>query len=70
MNRHNLVASCLVAACLAANLYATVKVRVFELARSRKHLLLYGLPFILWGSLILLACKLMEIMRRFEEWAA
>jgi hypothetical protein len=47
-----------------------VKVRVFELARSRKHLLLYGVPFILWGFLILSGCKLMEIMRRFDEWAA
>jgi hypothetical protein len=45
-------------------------VRVFELARSRKHLLLYGVPFLLWGSLILLECRLMEIMRRFEEWVA
>ena len=42
----------------------------FELARSRKHLLLYGVPFVLWGSLILLGCKLMEILRRFDEWAA
>ena len=48
---------------LSANVYAIVKVRVFELARSRKHLLLYGVPFILWGSLILLGCNLMEIMR-------
>ena len=67
---HNLVVSCLVAAYLAANVYAIVKVRVFELAPSRKHLILYGVPFILWGSLILLGCKLMEIMRRFDEWAA
>jgi hypothetical protein len=67
---HNLVVSCLVAAYLAANLYAIVKVRVFELARSRRHLLLYVVPFILWGSLILLGCKLMEIMRRFDEWVA
>ncbi len=44
--------------------------RVFELVHSRKHLLFYGLPFILWGSLILLGCKLMEVMRRFDEWAA
>jgi hypothetical protein len=70
MNTHNLVASCLGAAYLVANLYVIVKVRVFELARSRKHLLLYCVPFILWGSLILLGCKLMEIMRRFDEWAA
>jgi hypothetical protein len=70
MNMHNLVVSCLVAAYLAANVYAIVKVRVFELARSRRHLLLYVVPFILWGSLILLGCKLMEIMRRFDEWAA
>jgi len=70
MNTHNLVMSCLVAAYLAANVYAIVKVRVFELARSRTHLLLYCVPFILWGSLILLGCKLMEIMRRFDEWAA
>ena len=41
---HNLVVSCLVAAYLAANVYAIVKVRVFELARSRKHLILYGVP--------------------------
>ena len=67
---HNLALSCLVVAYFSANIYATVKVRVFELARSRKHLLLYGVPFLLWGSLILLGCKLMEIMRRFEECAA
>ena len=69
MNMHNLVVSCLVAAYLAANVYAIVKVRVFELARSRKHLILYGVPFILWGSVILLGYWLMEIMRRFDEWA-
>jgi hypothetical protein len=67
---HNLVVSCLVVAYLSANIYAIVKMRVFELARSRKHLLLCCVPFILWGSLILLGCKLMEIMRRFDEWAA
>jgi len=67
---HNLVVSCLVVAYLSANVYAIVKVRVFELASSRKHLLLYGVPFILWGSLILLGCWLMESMRRFDEWAA
>ena len=67
---HTLLVSCLVAAYLAANVYAIVEVRVFELARSRRHLLLYGFPFILWGSLILLGCKLMEIMRRFDEWVA
>ena len=65
---HNLVVSCLAVAYLSANVYAIVKMRVFD--RSRKHLLLYGVPFILWGSLILLGCKLMEIMRRFDEWAA
>jgi hypothetical protein len=66
----NLIVSCLAVAYLSANVYAIVKVRVFELARSRKHLLLYGVPFILCGSLILLGCMLMEIMRRFDEWAA
>jgi hypothetical protein len=70
MNLHTLLVICLVAAYLAANIYAIVKVRVFELAHSRKHLLLYGVPFILWGSVILLGCWLMEIMRRFDEWAA
>jgi len=60
----------LVVAYLSANVYTIVKVRVFEFARSRKHLLLYGVPFILWGSLILLGCNLMEIMRRFDEWVA
>ena len=67
---HNLVVSCLVTAYLAANVYAIVEIELFELARSRKHLLLDGVPFILWGSLILLACKLTEIMLRFDEWAA
>ena len=67
---HNLVVSSLAVAYLSANIYAIVKMRVFELARSRKHLLLYGVPFILWGSVILLGCWLMVIMRRFDEWAA
>ncbi len=69
---HNMVVNCLAVAYLSANVYAIVKMRVFELARSRKHLLvlLYGVPFILWGSLILMGCKLIEIMRRFDEWAA
>jgi len=60
----------LAVAYLAANAYAIVKVGVFELVRSRKHLLLYGVPFILWGSFILLGCKIMEFMRRFDEWSA
>ncbi|MGB8540583.1 MAG: hypothetical protein WCD49_03000 [Candidatus Acidiferrales bacterium] len=67
---HNLVVSCLAVAYFSANVYAIVKMRVFEFARSRKHLLLHGVPFILWGSVILMGCKLMEIMRRFDEWAA
>jgi hypothetical protein len=67
---HNLVVGCLAVAYLAANVYAIVKVRVFELARSRKQLILYGVSFILGGSVILLGCWLMEIMRRFDEWAA
>jgi hypothetical protein len=70
MKMHYLVVSCLAVAYLAANVYAIVKVGAFGLARSRKHLLPYGVPFILWGSVILLGCKLMEIMRRFDEWAA
>jgi hypothetical protein len=67
---HNLVVSCLAVAYFSANVYAIVKMRVFELARSRKHLLLYGVPFILWGAVILMGCNLMEIVRRFDEWAA
>jgi hypothetical protein len=67
---HNFVVSSLAVAYLSANVFAIVKMRVFDLARSRRHLLLYGVPFILWGSLILLGCKLMEMMRRFDEWAA
>jgi hypothetical protein len=67
---HNLVASCLAVAYLAANVYAIVKVGAFELGRSRKHLLLYSVPFILWGSPIVMGYKLMEIMRPFDEWAA
>ena len=67
---HNLVVGSLVVAYLSANGYATAKVRLFELADSRKHFLLYGVSFLLWGSLILLGCKLMEILRRFDVWAA
>jgi hypothetical protein len=67
---HNLVVSFLAVAYLAANVYAILTVRVFELARSRKHLILYGVPFILSGPVILLGCWLMEIMRRTDEWAA
>ena len=46
---HNLVASCLVVAYLSANVYAIVKTRVFELARSRKHLLLLSRPLHIVG---------------------
>ena len=67
---HTLVVSYLAVAYLSANVYAFVKLRLVELARSRRHLLLYGIPFLLWGSLILLGCKLGKIMRRFDEWAA
>jgi len=70
MNLHDLVLICLAVAYLAANVFAIVKMRVFELARPRKHHILYGVPFILWGSAILLGCWLMGIMRRFDEWAA
>ena len=65
-----LAGSCLAVAYFSANVYAIVNVRLLELTRSRKHLLLYGVPFLLWGSLILLGCKLMEVKRRFDEWAA
>ena len=67
---HISVAGWLAVAYLSANIYAFVKSRVAESARSRRHLFLYGFLFILGGSLILLGCKLMEIMRRFDEWAA
>ena len=67
---NNLVASCLAVAYLAGNVYAIVKVGAFEFARSRKHLLLYGVPFILWGCLIVMGCMLVEILRRFDESAA
>ena len=60
---HHLVVSCLVVAYLSANVYAIVKMRVFDLARSRKHLVFY----IFWGSVILLGSKLMDLMRRFDE---
>ena len=67
---HNLVVSCLVVAFFSANVFAIAKVQVFELARSRKHLILYGVPFILWGSIILFGFWLMEIMHRLDDWAA
>ena len=67
---HNLLVSYLVVACLAANLYAIVTMRVYDLACSRKHFLLYGVAFNLWGSLILLGCKLIEMMERLDQEAA
>lgn len=67
---HYLAVSCLMAAYLSVNVYAIVKVRLFESACSRRRALFYLVPFLLWGSLILLGCKLMEVMRRFDEWAA
>jgi hypothetical protein len=66
---HKLVVCCSVVAYLSANIYAFIKARVFESARSRNHLLLYSVSFVLCGSLILLECKLMELLRRFDEWA-
>ena len=65
---HNLVVSCLAVAYLSANVYAIVKMRVFELARRASISYSIASPS-LWGALILLGCKLMEIMRRFDEWA-
>jgi hypothetical protein len=67
---HDLNVSCLVVAYLLANTLAIVKTGVFQTARSRKHVFLYGVLFLLWGSLILLGGKLMELMRRVDEWAA
>jgi hypothetical protein len=67
---HTFVVSLLVVAYLAANGYASAKVGAFAFARSRAHLLLYGVPFLLWGVLILLGCKLVEVLRRLDEWAA
>jgi len=66
----NLAGSCLAVAYLSANVYALVKVRVFGLARSRRQRLLYVVPFLLWGCLILMGCELLEILRRFDEWVA
>lgn len=67
---HDLIVSCLVVAYLSTNTYAIVKTGVFRTARSQRRLFLYGALFVLWGSLILLECKLMDLMRRFDEWAA
>jgi hypothetical protein len=67
---HNLVVSSLVVAYLAANGYAIVQAGLFELPHSLKHFFLVGVPFLLWGFLILLGCKFMEILSRFDEWAA
>jgi hypothetical protein len=70
MNLHNLVMSCLAVAYLSANVYAIVKMRVFELARSRK-----ASPN-LWRPLHIVGLchpvgmlAFMEMMRRFDEWA-
>ena len=67
---HNVVGSCLAVSYLAANVYATMTVQVFAFARSRRRRILYGTPFVLWGSVILLGCWLVEVVRRFDEWAA
>ncbi len=67
---HNFVVSCAAVAYLGANAYAIVKVGAIRSAGSRKRLLLYGVPFILWGAVIVMGLKLMEMMSRFDEWAA
>ena len=64
---HPLAVSCFAVAYLSANVYAIVTMHIAVLARSPRRLLLYGVPFLLWGSLILLGCKLMELLCRFEE---
>ncbi len=66
---HILVLSSLVVAYLSLNVYAIVKVGGGDLARSRKHLLLYVILFMLSGSLILLGNMLYEIMFQLDEWA-
>ena len=70
MNLHDLLPICLAVAYLSANVLVIVKKRVLDLARSGQHLLLDGIPFLLWGSFILLGCRLTEMIRRFDEWAA
>jgi hypothetical protein len=37
------------------------------LAQSRARLALYGIAFLLWGSLIVLGIELMELARRLDD---
>jgi hypothetical protein len=67
MNLHDLLLICLLIGYVAVNVFAAFRSRGFLLAQSRARLAVYGTAFLLWGSLIELGFKLMELLRRLDD---
>jgi len=67
MNQHNVLLICLLTGYAAVNVITALRSRVFLLAQSRARLALYGIAFLLWGSLIVLGIELMVLVRRLDD---
>jgi hypothetical protein len=67
VNQHNVLLICLLIGYATVNVLAALRSRAFLLAQSRARLALYGIAFLLWGSLIVLGIELRELMRRMDD---
>ena len=67
MHRHNVLLICLLIGYATVNAITALRSRAFLLAQSRARLALYGIAFLLWGSLIVLGIELMDLMRRMDD---
>ena len=67
MHQHNVLLICLLTGYVTVNAVTALRSRTFLLAQSRARLALYGIAFLLWGSLIVLGIELMELMRRLND---
>ena len=67
MNQHDVLLICLLTGYAAVNIITALSSRVFLLAQSRARLALYATAFLLWGSLIILGIKLMELVSRLDD---
>jgi hypothetical protein len=67
MNQHNVLLICLLTGYAAVNVITALRSRVFLLAQSRARLALYGIAFLLWGSLIVVGIEFMELVRRLDD---
>jgi len=67
MNQHNVLLIFLVTVYVAANAITALRSRIFLLAQSRARLALYGIAFLLWGSLIVVGIEFIEFVRRLDS---